>query len=1239
MNTNHNRIKVSDLETNSPDKILITNSNGELEFSYIKDISYNALDYTLEGKALDARQGKILKGFIDNINTLLASDNADLNTIQELVDAIEVIQTSLNNILVNDLTTGGATKALSAEMGKVLQNNKVDKVTGKSLLSDSEIMRLGTLVNYTHPTTHAPSIIAQDTSNRFVSDTEKATWNAKQSALGFTPENIANKNAVNGYAGLGADGKIIGTQLPSVAIKNTFVVASQTAMLALIAETGDMAIRSDVNKSYILKGTNPALISDWQELLTPPDAVTTVFGRNGTVTSQTGDYTADQISETASRKFQNANQNAFNDATSSIQTQLNSKQANIAAGTTSQYFRGDKSWQTLDKTAVGLPNADNTADAVKNVLSATKLTTARTINGVAFDGSANITINATDSTARIASSEKGAPNGVATLDASGIILTSQLPSYVDDVLEFTNLAGFPATGESGKIYIAKDSNKTYRWGGSAYVYITSGAVDSVAGKTGVVTLTKADVGLGSVDNTADAAKNVLSATKLTTARTINGVSFDGSANITIADSTKENNITAGTTAQYWRGDKTWQALTTANVPESGNLYFSNARSIASVLTGYSSSAGTISATDTVLTAINKLNGNGDLKAPLASPTFTGTVTAPIFSGALTGNAATATILQTARTINGVSFNGSANITIADSTKLPLAGGTMSGDIVFPGTDRSEGIFGTYDSTKTQSIWSIGTAYRSSIDGSNFGTLYGLAYKHTNNTSGGTMAGGHQMVWCNNGSPKSAIGDGIWTAGTITGDGSGLTGISQSFSIGGNAATATKFQTPRTINGVSFDGSSNITIPTNDTDKVPHQDGTRSDLNYNSAVTASGFYNVNSTGTNGPGSSYNNLIVAKGIDTGLQIAGGHNNDSLCFRGWSSNGTTFTPWRRVLHDGNYNSYSPTLTGTGASGNWGINITGSAGGSSRLVDLLANRTDAAAYPILWGVNQGTNPITGNASTYAFSCDAVKIQSSTGTVIANNFSGNGTGLTGTAGSLNIGGNAETATSTRRISFTDGPRTLVDRLPNTYARTVNFDFVNSAVVGGTGNYGGVMTFAPWDGNTSSTGDSSYQLGFRNESGINGSGLPGLRLRKGIDTTWGGWYDILHSGNYAAFSAFTGAITGSSLTVSGDVTAFSDARVKENIRPISNVIERIQASRGVVYDRIDNDQKDNIGFIAQELEENFPELVLTREDGTKAVKYQNAVAVLFEAVKKQQAQIEQQDKKLKIILEHLKLKL
>ena len=58
----------------------------------------------------------------------------------------------------------------------------------------------------------------------------------------------------------------------------------------------------------------------------------------------------------------------------------------------------------------------------------------------------------------------------------------------------------------------------------------------------------------------------------------------------------------------------------------------------------------------------------------------GVLTAPTFTGALSGNATTATTLQTARTINGVSFNGSANITVADATKMPLTGGTITGQL-------------------------------------------------------------------------------------------------------------------------------------------------------------------------------------------------------------------------------------------------------------------------------------------------------------------------------------------------------------------------------------------------------------------------------------------------------------------------------------------------------------------------------------------------------------------------------
>lgn len=134
MSTNHNRIRVADLEKNQPNKILKTNQNGELEFSDANNFqaeSYNALDCTTEGKTLDARQGKVLKDMIENVSTSPVS-------------------------LVNDLTTGGTNKALTAEMGKQLDETK-HPLEDQRLSQDqtvkfgSVIVKNGKYVSYIEP--------------------------------------------------------------------------------------------------------------------------------------------------------------------------------------------------------------------------------------------------------------------------------------------------------------------------------------------------------------------------------------------------------------------------------------------------------------------------------------------------------------------------------------------------------------------------------------------------------------------------------------------------------------------------------------------------------------------------------------------------------------------------------------------------------------------------------------------------------------------------------------------------------------------------------------------------------------------------------------------------------------------------------------------------------------------------------------------------------------------------------
>lgn len=103
----------------------------------------------------------------------------------------------------------------------------------------------------------------------------------------------SEKGAANGVATLGADSKITSSQVPAIAITDTFVVANEAAMLALsTAEKGDVAVRTDVNKSFILTAADYSTLANWQELLTPTDAVTSVNGQTGVVSLSASDVSA-----------------------------------------------------------------------------------------------------------------------------------------------------------------------------------------------------------------------------------------------------------------------------------------------------------------------------------------------------------------------------------------------------------------------------------------------------------------------------------------------------------------------------------------------------------------------------------------------------------------------------------------------------------------------------------------------------------------------------------------------------------------------------------------------------------------------------------------------------------------------------------------------------------------------------------------------------------------------------------
>lgn len=84
-------------------------------------------------------------------------------------------------------------------------------------------------------------------------------------------------------ADLDANGKVLASQLPALAICDTFSVATEAEMLGLDAQRGDVAVRTDLSKSFILKADAPTVLDNWVELLTPSSPVTSVAGRVGAI--------------------------------------------------------------------------------------------------------------------------------------------------------------------------------------------------------------------------------------------------------------------------------------------------------------------------------------------------------------------------------------------------------------------------------------------------------------------------------------------------------------------------------------------------------------------------------------------------------------------------------------------------------------------------------------------------------------------------------------------------------------------------------------------------------------------------------------------------------------------------------------------------------------------------------------------------------------------------------------------
>jgi hypothetical protein len=179
---------------------------------------------------------------------------------------------------------------------------------------------------------------------------------------------------------LDAGGKLDSGILPAIAITDTFYATSESEMIALVAQTGDICIRNDLSKSLILKINDPTIATNWVELKTPTDVVTSVAGKTGTVTLTSSDV-------------------GLGNVTNESKATMFTSPTFIGIPIAPTAIAGTNTTQIATTQFVTSASANVIAG---NVASATKLQNARTIalsgdvaGSVSFDGTGDVTITAT----------------------------------------------------------------------------------------------------------------------------------------------------------------------------------------------------------------------------------------------------------------------------------------------------------------------------------------------------------------------------------------------------------------------------------------------------------------------------------------------------------------------------------------------------------------------------------------------------------------------------------------------------------------------------------------------------------------------------------------------------------------------------------------------------------------------------------------------------------------------------
>ena len=419
--------KINDINQVFKGKKLLAYDETTGEFAIVSPHIFTSTVYTEEGVPLDEYLTFKPQELIDKLDDILKDAPKEYDTFREIAAELNTNKDSIVEIL----------RAISNRV-KMPENGKAGQVL--KLNSDGQVVFADDEDTvYTHPEIHKASIIKTDPSRRFVTDKEKETWNNK---LDKDSDLKANSITLNNKKNLLKD-------ILSQLIKDTDDLEGLIGVANGIASL-------DGNKKVPVSQLPVEALRDTTYDLTP-------FAKNEDIESTYAKISAlTDLKNAIEEELENyATWSSTLESFNWLKGQLNTKESSIHKGEVNGYAALD------DK---GKVPEDQLPEKAIREYDLTPYAKSEDIKKT-YATKEEVTSGQLDYTAEN-SANKGKANGYASLGGDGKVPADQLPSYVDDVLEFASKTNFPSSGEKGKIYVDLSTENIFRWSGSAYTEIS-----------------------------------------------------------------------------------------------------------------------------------------------------------------------------------------------------------------------------------------------------------------------------------------------------------------------------------------------------------------------------------------------------------------------------------------------------------------------------------------------------------------------------------------------------------------------------------------------------------------------------------------------------------------------------------------------------------------------------------------------------------------------------------------------